>query len=270
MNELSEFLRAYGTLILASLGFIQLWAIEAWKRFGRQGEVEIYETGNIEISYNFIGPTIGMNGTLRALNKDVFIRSIDLTIVREKDRAQHVFRWYAIRPPKIDLVGTSPVSWDIPSGFLLSPSKAHQFNITFNDNDLMDEFRPLFETYYSEWYKVLEQLHTVCPPGALPSPADNAQRTLLIESFERSQFHVGLYTTLDRKCYWEPGRYRLSVNVKTSKPDKGFSNNHRFTINDEDFRKLKLNVITMLRAPICSYLNVPNFLYYSAYSPYEQ
>lgn len=266
-----EFIKSYGILILAIYGTIQVWFIALWKKYVRKGKISIYETGTIEIGYGTFGPTIGLNGTLRALNKDVFVKSIDLEVVREKDRAQHVFNWIAFRPPKIELAGTQPISMEIPAGFLVSPDSPHRFNIVFNDAGLLEEIRPLFNEYISEWLKVVEQLSKVWPPsvGVTPQPEIIAKQLELIEAFRKSPIRVETYTALDRKCYWEVGRYRLKINVRTSKPDKVFTNNYRFSITEADSKNLKLNVITMLEEPISNYLRVQNYPYNFAYSAYE-
>jgi len=219
-----EFIKSYGILILAIYGIIQVWFIALWKKYARKGKINIYETGTIEIGYSTFGPTIGLNGTLRALNKDVFIKSIDLLVVRGKDKAQHILKWIAFRPPKIDLAGSQPISMEIPSSFLVPPDSPHRFNIVFNDNDLFEDIRPLFNAYISEWYKVADQLTKIWTPslGVTPEPEIIAQQIELIEDFRKSTIHIDTYTALNRRCYWEPGNYQLTINVRTSKPDKFF------------------------------------------------
>lgn len=161
---MGEFFGSFGAFILGFLAFIQFWLKILWEKYFRKGEVDYYETGTIVIGYHTWGPVIGLNGTLRALNKDIFIRSMDLLVVREKDRAQHVFKWSAFQSPKIDVAGSQPAPMEIPSGFLISPNSPHRFNITFNDNDLFKDIRPLLNEYSSEWYKTTEELSKIWPP----------------------------------------------------------------------------------------------------------
>lgn len=267
---MSEFIKSYGAFILAFIGFIQFWIKILWEKFFRKGEIDYYETGTIEIGYSMWGPTIGLNGTLRALNKDMFVKSIDLLVVREKDKSQHVFRWIAFRPPRIDLSGSQPISLEIPSGFLISTNSPHRFNIVFNDNDLFEDIRPIFNEYIAEWYKVIEQLTKILPyPSGVFESEILAERAALIEDFRSSKIHIDTYTALDRKCYWEAGNYFLTINIKTSKPDKVFTKHYKFSINETDSKNLKLNVITMLEEPISSYLRVQNYPYNFAYSTYK-
>jgi len=267
---MDDFIKSFGTLILAIYGIIQVWIMALWKKYARIGKIDIYETGTIEIGYSTFGPTIGLNGTMRALNKDIFVKSIDLMVVREKDKSQHVFRWIAFRPPKIDLAGSQPILMEIPSGFLISPNSPHRFNIVFNDNDLFEDIRHIFNNYITEWYKVVERLTEIRPsPSGVFQPEIVAQQAAIIEEFRRSKIYLDTYTALDRKCYWETGDYSLTINVRTSKPDKVFTNNYHFSINEADSKNLKLNVITILEEPISSYLRIQNYPYNFAYSAYK-
>ena len=257
---MGEFIKSYGTLILAIYGIIQVWGIELYKKYLCKGKIDIYETGTIEIGYSTFGPTISLNGTLRARDKDVFIRSIDLLVIREKDKAQHVFKWVAFRSPKIDLAGTKPISMEIPSGFLVSPDLPHRFNIVFNDNELFENIRSLYNKYNSKCYEVLKQMNN--------SPVIN-NKNKLIEDFEKSEIHRETYDAFYTKYYWEAGEYSLAINVKVSKPDSIFTNNYYFSISEDDSKKVRLNVVTMLKEPITNQLKIENFPYNFAYVAYK-
>lgn len=267
-----EFLKQYGILILALIGIIQYWIIAFWKKYIRKSKIEIYETGTIEIGYGPFGPSISLNGTLRALNKDVFIKSIDLMLVRKKDKSQHVFHWLAFRPPQVDLSGAQPISMEIPSGFLISPDSPHKYNIIFYDKDLFKEIKSLLRRYISEWYKmVLEPLTKTWSPsvGITPSAEIKAEQDKLIESFRKSTIRNDTFAALDRYCYWEPGDYSITINARTSKPDKFFTKDFKFSITENDLKTLRLNVITILDQPISAYLRIQNYPYFNTYSEYK-
>lgn len=61
---MDEFIRSFGTLILVIYSIIQVWLIAFWKKYIRKGEIDIHETGTIEIGYGNFGPTVGLNGTM--------------------------------------------------------------------------------------------------------------------------------------------------------------------------------------------------------------
>lgn len=262
-----EFFKSYGTLILAILSFTQFWVIALWKKYISKGRMNIYETGNIEIGYNTLGPTISLNGTLRAFNKDTFINSIDLLVIREKDKAQHNFKWFAFRPPKIDLAGTQPIAIEIPSSFLVSPNLPYRYNIVFNDNELLEEIRLFINNYYSEWYRVVEKLKTFWVPSTGVKPPNEVNKE--IEDFKKSKIYIDTYNCLYNKCYWEYGNYLLKIKVQISKPDLIVTKTYPFVINEYDSKNLKLNVIIILNEPFCSYLRIKNYNYYNAFSTYK-
>ena len=64
-----EFLKGWGSLIIATVALVQPWMIALWKRFVRPGTIDIHETGTIEIGYSSFGPTIGLRGTLREIGR---------------------------------------------------------------------------------------------------------------------------------------------------------------------------------------------------------
>lgn len=128
-----DFLKGWGSLIIAGIALIQPWLIATWKRFFRQGEIDIHETGGIELGYNNFGPTIGLNGTLRAANRDQFVRSISLTITKMKDNSRHTFEWGLFRSAKLSSSGTQEMSFELPSGFMLTTAQPHRYSIQFYD-----------------------------------------------------------------------------------------------------------------------------------------
>ena len=72
-SKMREFLASYGTLILAIYGIVQLWAVAVWKWFFRKATLAIYATPRITIGYATYGPTVAIHGTVRALNRSVFV-----------------------------------------------------------------------------------------------------------------------------------------------------------------------------------------------------
>lgn len=104
--------------------------------------------------------------------------------------------------------------------------------------------------------------------GSSPTQEILLKQLDLIERFRKSKIHVDTYTTLDRKCYWEPGYYELIIRVTTSKPNKTFDYKYRFLITETDSNILKLNVITILEEPVAVYLRVSNPPYNWAFTDY--
>src|SRR2546422_2957411 len=92
LSDTEEF-RAWATLAIAIVALILPGAIWAWSTYWRKGTVDVHETFTIEVGFSSYGPTIGMNGTLRAVHHDLFIRSIDLVVTKMKDSSRYAFEW---------------------------------------------------------------------------------------------------------------------------------------------------------------------------------
>ena len=131
-------LKELGPWILGFVALIQVWIIAAWKRL-RKGSIEIYESGSIEIGYGDLGPSVGLMGTLRCLEKDVFVKSMDVEILRKKDGARHHFRWYAFRPNKLSLGTQSQPKLEIAGSFLAMPAQPNKYNIFFTESAFITE-----------------------------------------------------------------------------------------------------------------------------------
>lgn len=114
------------------------------------------------------------------------------------------------------------------------------------------------------WFEVEEKIKTIISD----QDSDILKQGKLIDEFRKNSTSANTYNDLTRKFYWEPGFYKLIVNVKTSKPDNVFTNTYKFEIKELDFERLKLNVITMLEEPISRFLKLSNHPYYTTYSDY--
>ena len=125
-TSLVQLLKDLGPWIISFVVLAQFWVIAAWKRFIQKGRVEIYESGALEVSYGTFGPSISLTGTLRAINKDIFIRQIRIRVTRQKDGARFLFNWRAFRPNTIQLVGQQIATLELASSFLLTTDAPHK------------------------------------------------------------------------------------------------------------------------------------------------
>jgi len=138
-----DFLKNWGTLIIAALALIQPWLLTFLKDIFKRQIVEAYEAGAMEIGFSNFGPTIGLQGTVRALHQDAFIHNITLKIVREKDRSEHIYQWGLFRPPAIASYQQMPM--EICSSFLLTERSPRRLNILFLEQSAVNDMRPKLE-----------------------------------------------------------------------------------------------------------------------------
>ena len=262
-----SFIKTYGALCLSLFAILQVWVYGLWKRYFRKGQVEVYETGLIEVGYSLFGPTIGLNGTLRALHHDVFIRTIELTLTRESDGATHTFTWLAFRPPIINLTATPPDRMEIPSSFMLSASSPYRYNIIFNDSDVGETVTRINENYLNAWNRVLERLRQLAP-SAIFQDAVNREAGNVINEFSGTPDSVTAFVGLGRACYWEPGNYRLAMTVRATRPNRFYTATYQFSLTAAECDRLRLNVSVIMNVPISIYWQAANWPFNFAYTRY--
>jgi hypothetical protein len=78
--------REYVSAIIAVIALIQPWLLWGWRKFFRRGSIEIFNTSTIEVGYSNLGPTLGLQGTLRGHDREQFIRGITVEVIREADK----------------------------------------------------------------------------------------------------------------------------------------------------------------------------------------
>lgn len=244
-------LKELGPWILGFIALIQVWVIAAWKRL-RKGSIEIYESGPIEIGYGDLGPSVGLMGTLRCIEKDVFVRSMEIEILRKKDGARHFFRWYAFRPHELSLGTRSPPKLEIAGSFLTTSSQPSKYNIFFTESAFIGEFRPKVKPFTDRWHAYVKERFEETGEDTMRRAAEvlgNTQFTQnLFQSFSEQGNVTDTYSLLDRAFYWDEGKYQLTLNVLAAKPERSFSKTWGFMISKEDSERLRLNTVSILQS----------------------
>lgn len=240
-----------GPWILGLAALAQVWAIGLW-RWYRRGEVEIYESGVIEVGYGTFGATIGLVGTLQAVHKEVFVERLGLVVTRERDGATHEFSWRALRPRTISLSGTQDQELELPFSFLLKPTDPFRYNVFFVDDALLAELKPEVDPVARGWFEFrrdrLAELQSEDNAALKMLAEDSRTDEVLYKEYSKSEEVVKAYTTLDRGCYWTPGQYRLELLVECSSPKKVFTKKWRFELTEDDADELHRNSVSVLRS----------------------
>ena len=263
-NILMDIIRNIITPIVALIALIRPWFWALWARLFQQGRIEIYHTGTLEIGYSLYGPTIGLNGTLRGLHKDLFVRSIILELTRMKDSAKHTFEWALFRSQKMTLSGEQQGSFELPYGFMLSTAFPYRYNVQFHDMQLQAEQAQLMSSYSEEWNNIRN--HGLLPHGTA-SPAEISGLTRdLYERFKSTPLAVKTYTDLGRLSYWEAGKYILKMKILTPRANRSFEKEWKFTLTESQVNSVNLNVLKILE----DYCGQTSFdRYFFAFPKYE-
>ncbi len=234
---LEPFLKGWGSLIIATVALLLPGAIALWKKFFRPGSVDVYESGPIDVSYGPWGPCLGLRGTLRAVHRDQFIRNIQLTVVKEKDNSTHVLDWLLFRAEKITGLGTEDISAEIATGFMLLTTQPHRYSILFTDTATQNELKPHVEGLQAAWADYEREPATVA--------ALLAKKDIYSPFIQSGGIHTETWAILERRMYWEPGRYSLEMRVQTTRPERTFTRKWRFQITQEEFERLRLNALVL-------------------------
>src|SRR5216684_3735636 len=96
-GDLGRVLDQRSGLILAAIALL-LPLVREWLKGHAPSRVDIHEAGVLGLTYGPAGPTIGMRGTVRAVNRDVFVREMELNLRRLKDGAEHQLQWSSLYP----------------------------------------------------------------------------------------------------------------------------------------------------------------------------
>jgi hypothetical protein len=264
-RTLVSLVKDYGTLIIAIYGVVQIWIIALWRKYIKRGKLEIFPSGFIEIGYSAFGPTIGLNGTLRAVDKDVFVSSMRLELTRVKDGLSHAFEWMAFRSTQIHFRDPKQITLELAAGFIVPVNQPYRYQIVFNDRQTMSEIEPALIKVKLAWQQFFQNAEDIVNKAISSGiPATNVLSNLYSNDFRKeSKENHEAWDVLERKNYWEPGTYKLRMVVVTSGPNQIFSKDWSFELDKRSTHNLRLNSIAVLQELCAGQVN-----YQFAYPPY--
>lgn len=245
--------REQGPWILSILALAQFWIWFLLRKSGGRRHLGIYESGSIEVGFDANGPLIALAGVLRPLEREIFVQSVEATLVSEKDKTKREFRWIAFKPNfLLPLAGAK--AWEMPHPFLVSPGDTRKYNIVFHDVEGFQHVKSVLQSYYHHWReterRILEWRQR--RGGGVPAADAKGEHEDLIGEFKKQEACVTAYTELNHQCYWEQGSYGLTVKVVTEDGAADHSRSFRFTLGKLDANLLKGNCVTMLDEPIAA------------------
>lgn len=257
-----EFILKHWTSIVATVALLQPWVIALLKKIFKKGKIDIFQSGTIEIGYSsFFGSTVGLNGTLRCVNQDLFVESINLEIIKQKDSSKHFFDWGLFRSQRLTLKGEE-AELELPYGLMLNTTQPKRFNILFIDQNSREEMQTILRKVSEEWSKTISK-----EIQAGIASNDTIISKKYYDEFSKSGTHVDAFSKLDRLCYWEPGEYLLVFKVQATKPNHTTEKSWKFRLTDDDVRSIRLNVVKILQDTCV----VPSYgQYFFAYARYEE
>lgn len=249
------------TAATAVIAFAALLRPEIETLFRRaSGTIDVHPAGRIEVGFSNFGPTIGVQGTMRAIRDDEFIILGKVTVERMADHLRHEFDWALFRPLSFSTVPNPQQAFEIAAGFPLSVSAPHRFNIQFHDSVTADTFRqPLRELQrlWTEYLQAQAIVLTGLPPNQILPTYKAFQEAHLVEI-------TPLFHLIDRQFYWVEGQYRMTLELRASRPKRVFSFSYNFRLSDSDSTSLRLNCIDCMMVAC----NVPDIVFNFAFPAY--
>lgn len=257
-------------MVVAILALIQPWLTTLYRH--RRGRIEIYEDGRLEVGYSTFGPTLGLYGTLRACDREFFVRSVTLHLVKCKDRSQHTFDWIMFRAFG-NLAGDSNVTLELPTGFMLLTAQPHRYNIVFADQATQREMRIELDRIRQAWgvYLTASVHSKTDSDGEHPTDekATIESRRAVHVQFATTPESTRAYREINRLFYWEKGDYELEVVVKSESPDRTWRKKWRFALTDGEVELLQFNTLNILEEAVGLPSQNPYFFAYPEYGQLE-
>ena len=259
------------TLIVAVVALTQPWLISLYKRVIKAGKIDIYETASLEIGFSAFGPTIGLFGTLRAHNRELFIRIAELEVLRIDDQLRRQFDWIAFRP-LTTVVGrpTNELAVTLPASFMINPSQPHPYNILFSDPEIRANIQTVLTPLKEQWTSYLVSSAKI--KAVLARPSDRQQAELMksaneiFKNFVSDKAYSEALTRLNSLVPWQPGNYAVTLLIRTAEPTRVYRKTWYFQLTEADQTNLRLNAEKTLQE-LCLETTVP---YYFAYPKYLQ
>ena len=265
--DFGQLLRDYGAHIIGFVALIQVWLIALYKQLFSRGKLAVYETASIEIGFSGFGPTVTLLGTLRASDKDVFIRRMKVRVVRGTDKAEHTFSWRAFRPNNITLGATEPQSLEIAGSFLVSTAAPRLYNVFFASEAFASQYEAHVQPIRDGWYafvqtKLREMDEALV--GHVGSVLENpGLSATLFNEFTDGGNATALHTDVSNEFFWHAGDYELAFEIETDRTGETIRKKWTFSISPKEEQDLRLNIVILVRE-LC-YLPVT---YYVAYKKY--
>jgi len=185
--------------------------------------LEIEGYGFVEIGFSNFGPTINMNGVLRAIRVNMFARRIYLDIYKES--TGETIQLEMLFEQSRSLNATLSSTGELLSNPEQAASTKHAAGF-----DLPE----IQSTNVSLFFVDLEIARSVVEDCFLPiQQTPNLIGDVLSNDFSDSTVRTAA-AEFTRRNFWTEGRYKMSINVQTSRPTFLFSKSCRFEITEQE------------------------------------
>ncbi len=194
------------------------------KMFFIKPKINVYPTGPLSIGLSQLGSTVTLFGTLQVQRGDCFVTKMEAFVWN--DSWARNFEWRALQPYTFSLLPNQEnLQLELVSAFLLTPQAPFKYNLVFVDEQLTKECMP-------EVLKLRQRWEEAGQPD--------------ITTFLATETVVNhLLTRLQQEWYWQPGRYRLTLKIHTTR--KVHEKTFQFDLTQPQLTALQGNFIKLAK-----------------------
>ncbi len=237
--------------VSALVAFVALFRPEITALFKRLlNKIEFYAAGLIEIGFFDYGPTIGIQGTLRALKSDQFIKSMGLSLTRIRDSATYKYSWAVFR--EMDYIQIQNSKFHVASAFNIQINNCKPLNILFADTSTKERYIDEIHAIRTKFQDFMNE------QGYKFSDATQLEKGRAEFRIKENDFIRDVYTSTATSFYWQEGEYLVELTIQTDGPSKNFSFKYKFFLSKKDIDSLDLNRICLIEAALFEEAR-PNF-----------
>ncbi len=93
----ADWIKTWGAFILGAYAVVRPWVAAGWQRYVKRGTIEIYEMGQADVSYGPSGITIALRGSMRARDRDFFVKTAHVDVTEDQGGSRLVNDQVSIR-----------------------------------------------------------------------------------------------------------------------------------------------------------------------------
>lgn len=228
--------------IVAIIALIQPWIIWAWKKYLLLGNLEFYSVGRLEVGYNNYASTLGVNGSIRTVNKDFYVKEITAELTKHKDKSKHQFVWAVLRDTNLNV---SQQKIELPYGFIVSDATPYRINVQLHDLVQQETLKTIVLALKSKWNTYVDNNFPQAERLTVDEETYNETMLELFNQFKDDQTSEA-HSKITKECYWQAGKYTFVLSISTANRNKKFKFNFDFELTDSDAHGLELNAVNII------------------------
>lgn len=195
-------------------------------------KINLYPSGQLEISFDQLGPSATLFGTMQAQRGDFFITKIDAVFRQPATGFERTLEWRAFKPYIFGLQLDEDVKYELVAAFALKASAPFKYNIVFMDDTFINHEMERVRTVINAWHAFQTQAGQALTGRAL------------VEAFYNQPDIQAVAQAWRERMYWTAGAYQVDLQIHSGK--RKIQHSYHFTLAETDITTLQSNVRRMI------------------------